>query len=207
MQRIFLDGFIVLIAEENMISLDHNLLAAEAGEEPEEVATECLGLPGPGPGDRRNLLGDGEGDPLIVDGARAQELQPGRGGRQGVLEQRENETLKNRCLLISILHLMFRSSAYLEHGHQIADCPHQLHEVKPPGGDDSVEVVELHHEEPGPGGDHEAGDAGAHFQRFYYSTLKLQSCRFSGNPRALQPPPQDSRETTSLPRRPPYFGH
>ena len=190
-----------------MTSLDRNLLAGGAGEEPEEADVEGPGLPGPGPGDRHSLLGGGEGDQLIVVGASAQGRRPGREGRQGVLEQGEDKTLKNRCLLISILHLMFRSYAHLEHGHQVADCPHQLHEVKPPGGEDSVEVVELHQEEPEPGGDHEGGEAGAHFQRLFYSTLKLQSCRLSGNPRALQPPPQDSRETTSLPRRPPYIGH
>ena len=55
-----------------------------------------------------------------------------------------------------------RIGTYLEHRHQVADCSHQLHKVKPPGSHNSVEVVELHKEEPDSGGDHEGGDAGAH---------------------------------------------
>ena len=89
-----------------MVSLDQTLLAAEARKEPEEVAEECLGLPKPGAGDHRSLLGSSQDDPSIVDRASMPGLQPDRGGRQGVLEQRENEALKNRCLIASILYLV-----------------------------------------------------------------------------------------------------
>ena len=190
-----------------MTSLDRNLLAGGAGEEPEEADVEGPGLPGPGPGDRHSLLGGGEGDQLIVVGTSAQGRRPGQESRRGVLEQGEDKTLKNRCLLISILHLMFISYAHLEHGHQVADCPHQLHEVKPPGGEDSVEVVQLHQEEPEPGGDHEGGEAGAHFSMTLLLNTEaavLQALRQPPRPAALTPGQQ--RHTISTSETSIYWG-
>ena len=99
------------------MSLDRTLLAAEAREEPEDAAKECLGLPKPGPGDCRSLLGSSEGDPLIVNRASMPGLQPDWRGRQRVLEQRENEALEGKCLIAPISHLVKGFGTYLEHGH------------------------------------------------------------------------------------------
>ena len=70
------------------------------------------------------------------------------------------------------------------------DSLHQLHEVQPPGGDDSDEVIDLHQEEPCPGGGHEAGDAGTHFSALLLLNTEAAVLQVSGQPRALQPSPR-----------------
>ena len=74
------------------------------------------------------------------------------------------------------------------------DSLHQLHEVQPPGGDDSDEVIDLHQEEPCPGGGHEAGDAGTHFSALLLLNTEaavLQAPRQP--PRSAAPTPGEQR--------------